>query len=272
MPIPTSEQVFQISRETVINSITNFIRNRVDVVPNFQILDLIIPVERKIRSIVGGMETSMGTTLWEPLAKNLASLNGFEIINDNLPKPRNMPANLQSTLQIVIEGRNSSNPVFTAEYCHNRIKEICQTYINNPISDFIPAPKGFGVDIWLTKNGVNYFFDTKTVQPNVGTLSKCFEQVINWYAFFYSQFPTESAESRIVFPYNPYGNEIFWDKTKGGGWPLEPNNEGWVGNQFWDFCSGVENTYEIIHSSFISISDNRDLESIIQEVFYGDRE
>tara|TARA_R110002111_G_scaffold214448_1_gene277395 strand:- start:875 stop:1042 length:168 start_codon:yes stop_codon:yes gene_type:complete len=55
MPAPTEQRVFEISRETVINSITNFIQNRIDVVPNFQILDLIIPVERKIRSIVGGM-------------------------------------------------------------------------------------------------------------------------------------------------------------------------------------------------------------------------
>ena len=61
MPAPTEQRVFEISRETVINSITNFIQNRIDVVPNFQILDLIIPVERKIRSIVGGMETSLGT-------------------------------------------------------------------------------------------------------------------------------------------------------------------------------------------------------------------
>lgn len=272
MPPPTREQVFEIARETVITSITNFINNRIDVVPNFQILDLIIPVERKIRSIVGGMETSLGTTLWEPLAKNLASLNGFQIINENLPKPANMPANLQSTLQIVIEGRNNRNPAFTAANCHTRIKEICQSYINNPITDFVPAPRGFGVDIWLRKNDVNYFFDTKTVQPNVGTLSKCFEQVINWYAFFYSQFPTKSAQSRIVFPYNPYENESFWAKAMGGGWPLEPDNEGWVENQFWDFCSGYENTYEVILDSFVSISESGDLEEIIQEIFYGNEE
>lgn len=35
----------------------------------FQILDLLIPNERKIRSIVGGLETSLEPTLWEPLAK-----------------------------------------------------------------------------------------------------------------------------------------------------------------------------------------------------------
>lgn len=269
MPPLTENQVFEISRKTVVISVTKFIQNRINVIPNFQILDLIIPEERKIRSIVGGLENSLGTTLWEPLAKNLSSMNGFEVINRNLPKPAIIPANLQNTLQILIEGRFSRNLVYDSIYCHDRIKEICQTFIENPIPRFIPASKGFGVDIWLKKDGINYFFDTKTVQPNVGNYSKYFEQISNWNTFFYSQYPDGIAESRIVFPYNPYGDSNFWDRTIGGGWPLEPNSEAWVENEFWDFCSGVENTYQIIHRAFESIAEDGDLKQLFQEIFYN---
>ena len=269
MPPPTEEQVYILVRETVMSSITNFIQNRMNVVPNFQILDLIIPIERKIRSIVGGMETSLGTTLWEPLAKNLALLNGFEVINENLLKPTIMPANLQNTLQIVLEGRHNRNPVFNSINCHDRIKEICQGFINNPIPFFTNAPRGFGVDIWLKKENINYFFDTKTVQSNVGGYTKCFEQVINWYAYFYSQFPTQNAQAKIVFPYNPFGEDNFWDKTMGRGWPLEADNEAWVENQFWNFCSGIPNTYQIIHKAFVSISESGELNEKLQAIFYG---
>tara|TARA_R110002072_G_scaffold7503_2_gene40900 strand:- start:692595 stop:693404 length:810 start_codon:yes stop_codon:yes gene_type:complete len=269
MPVLTEAEVFEISRETVVNSVTKFIQNRIDVEPNFQILDLIIPTERKIRSIVGGLETSLGTTLWEPLAKNLASKNGFEVIDENITRPAIMPANLQNTLQIVIEGRNSKNPVYNSAYCHERIREICQTYKVNPIPKFVAAAKGFGVDIWLRKDGTDYFFDTKTVQPNVGNYSKYFEQITNWNAFYYSQFPDGNAESRIVFPYNPYGDTNFWAKTIGGGWPLEPDSEAWVENQFWDFCSGIEGTYEIIHSAFESIAETGDLQQLFQDIFYN---
>ena len=66
MPV-SRDDVFRISRQTVIDSITNFIQNRENRIANFQILDLIIPTERRIRSIVGGMETSLGTTLWMSL-------------------------------------------------------------------------------------------------------------------------------------------------------------------------------------------------------------
>ncbi|MFV8378816.1 TdeIII family type II restriction endonuclease [Flavobacterium sp. LB3R33] len=267
--MPTREEVYTIVRQTVINSITGYIRNRLNVVPDFQILDLIIPTERRIRSVVGGMETSLGTTLWEPLAKAIAQLNGFEVINERLLAPSNMPAMLQNTVQTLIDGRNNRNPLYNALHCHDRIKEVCQNFSINPINDFALPPRGFGVDIWLRKDDVNYFFDTKTVQANVGTYAKCFSQVLNWYAYFYSRYPNQQSFSRIVFPYNPYGEIDFWSRTKGRGWPLEPHNEGWVQNDFWDFCSGLEDTYSIIYQAFTNISESGDLEEIIQEIFYG---
>jgi hypothetical protein len=268
MPL-TSNEVFEISRTTVIESITNFIRNRDGKIPNFQILDLIIPTERRIRSVVGGMETSLGTTLWEPLAKNLAAHNGFEVVDGNLTAPANMPGNLQNTLQLIVEGRLTRNAMYNSVYCHDRIKEVCQSFINHPITEFVPAPKGFGVDIWLRKDNVDYFFDTKTVQSNLGSYTKYINQIFNWYAYFYAQNPTGNSIGRIVFPYNPYEGQQFWDKTIGKGWPLEPKSEGWVEDEFWNFCSGIENTYSQIHDSFISISKSGELEHIIQEIFYG---
>jgi hypothetical protein len=267
MPL-THEQALKLIKDTVISSITNFTLRRINTVPNFQILDLIIPVERKIRSVVGGLETSLGTTLWEPLAKNLARTNGFEVINEKLSRPTNMPAPLQSTIQIVIEQRKNREESYNALACHTKIKDICQSFTSRPIQDFIPASPGFGVDIWLKKDGVNYFFDTKTVQSNVGGYTRYFEQIITWYAYYYAQFPTGSAQARIVFPYNPYKSD-FWSKTIAGGWPLEPGTEGWVENEFWDFCSGLTNTYEIITLAFNEIAESGDLEDKLHDIFYS---
>lgn len=268
MPV-RKEQIFEISRATVIESITNFINNRIDREPNFQILDLIIPTERRIRSVVGGMETSLGTTLWEPLAKNLARLNDFEVIDDNLMAPTNMPANLSNTLQILRDGRLGKDELYNSTHCHDRIKEVCQVFLRQPVTGFVRASRGFGVDIWLRKGGTDYLFDTKTVQANVGDYTKFFNQIINWYAYYYSRYPAGSASARIVFPYNPYEESPFWDRTMGGGWPLEPLSEGWVENDFWDFCTGTNGTYQIIYSAFNSISESGDLEDIIQNIFYG---
>ncbi len=77
----TNNEAKRIIRETVKTSIISFAHRALTKKAKFQILDLIIPKERKIRSIVGGLETSLGTTLWEPLAKALAKENGFQVIN-----------------------------------------------------------------------------------------------------------------------------------------------------------------------------------------------
>ncbi|RZL62374.1 MAG: TdeIII family type II restriction endonuclease [Pedobacter sp.] len=226
----------------------------------FQILDLVIPKERKIRSIVGGLETAMGTTLWEPLARALARGNGFEVEVGKLWCPANMPAGLAGTLSSIIDDRKRNNGLYDAITSHNEIKRICGPFHGNPIDRFIKAPKGHGVDIWLKKDGVDYFFDTKTVQPNLRTLVGCMEQVLTWYAYYYAKKPNGNAFARIVFPYNPSPDGDFWQDLIGGGRPLERDNEGWVQDQFWNFCSGLDDTYTIITESFNELKNSGELE------------
>lgn len=266
MRIMTRENAKEIIKETVITSIKNFAEKSLSKTPKFQILDLIIPKERKIRSIVGGLETSLGTTLWEPLAKELALRNGFNVIEEKLQCPANMPSSLNTTLHTIVDERKRNSGLYNASSSHDEIKRICQSFISNPIDSYVDPPRGRGVDIWLEKDGINYFFDTKTVQPNLSTLTGCLEQVLNWYAYFYAKNPTGCAISRIVFPYNPNPGYSFWSNVMGQGKPLEQDNEGWVEDQFWDFCSGLDGTYSIITESFIEIHNSGELEEVLSEL------
>lgn len=263
-----NEQAKKIIKDTVAKSIKDFAKKSISKKAKFQILDLIIPKERKIRSIVGGLETSLGTTLWEPLAKALAKENGFIVVKEKLKCPSNMPVTLSNTLQGIIEDRKKGAGLYDASSSHREIKRICQPLINRPIDSFEKPPKGRGVDIWLQKDGVDYFFDTKTVQPNLSALTSCLEQVLSWYAFYYSNNPKGQAEGRIVFPYNPYVDINFWGKVIGNGKPLEQLKEAWVENEFWDFCSGLNNTYGIITTAFNELAQagtlERDLDTLLK--------
>lgn len=256
----------KIIKETATQSIFGYFKKNINRKRSFQILDLLIPRERNIRSIVGGLETSMGRTLWEPLAKTIAELNGFTIIKRNLESPINMPGSLSSTLQVVIQARESQNNLYDAKESQEAIKNICKQFINSPISNFEKAPRGNGVDIWLQKAGIDYFFDTKTVQPNVGDLRKFLRQLLYWYSFYYSKHPKGRAIGRIVFPYNPYDGE-FWKYCKANGKPLEKGEEAWVENEFWDFISGYKNTFELIKEAFIELYDEKILERELGKLF-----
>ncbi len=262
----TSETAKVVIKQTVKTSIISFAKRNLNKVSNFQILDLIIPKERKIRSIVGGLETSLGTTLWEPLAKALASQNGFEVVNSQLERPTHMPATLSKTLQSIIEERTNGSGLYTAITSHDEIKKVCQPFVKKPLDAFEKPASGRGIDIWLRKDNINYFFDTKTVQPNVGDFTSYMIQILTWYAHFYSKYPTGEAVARIVFPYNPYKVD-FWTKTIGKKQPLEKDNEAWVENQFWNFCSGLPNTFEIIIESFKELQQSKELEQDFEKLF-----
>lgn len=257
-----------IITETVINSVISFAKAKANKKSNFQILDLLIPKERKIRSIVGGLETSLGTTLWEPLARALASKNGFKVIRKKLQSPVNIPANLANALNSILADRKGTSSIYDANSSHNEIKRVCQSFINSPITGFENAPKGYGVDIWLKKDNIDYIFDTKTVQPNVGGYTKLMEQVLTWYAYYYSKNPTGNVVARIIFPYNPYQNYSFWEKTVGKGFPLEPQEEAWVQDEFWDFCSGLDGTFSLIEESFIEIREKKILHKELNNLLH----
>lgn len=259
-------EIKKIVKETIVNSITNYAKNSLNKKPKFQILDLLIPKERKIRSIVGGLEGSLGTTLWEPLAKALAAKNGFTVIEQDLMCPTNMPSGLNNALQSITDDRKASGGLYDAKGSHDALKRVCQTFKNNPIEKFKKPKSGRGVDVWLVKDDINYFFDTKTVQPNLSALTGCLEQVLGWYAFYYSRFPDGQAQGRIVFPYNPTPEKSFWDGVIGGGKPLEPTEEGWVEDEFWDFCSGYTGTYSIIEESFNEIRISGELNEILENL------
>lgn len=262
----TADRIQNITKNTIISSIENFAKKSLKTKAKFQILDLIIPDERKIRSIVGGLETSLGATLWEPLGRALAEENGFQVFRKDLMMPANMPAILSNALQTVIAERNGDSGLYNAKTSHDAIRNACQAFKKSPIDSFKKPKSGRGVDIWLKKNEINYFFDTKTVQPNLSGLTNCLEQVLCWYAYFYSQNPDGQAEGRIVFPYNPTPETTFWDSVIGKGKPLEAGAEAWVEDEFWDFCSGYKGTYSIIKKSFSDIRASGELSEVLDHL------
>jgi hypothetical protein len=87
--------------------------------------------------------------------------------------------------------------------------------------------------------------------------------------YFYAKNPKGNAVARIVFPYNPNPEKSFWEGVIGRGKPLEADEEAWVENQFWDFCSGLEDTYAIISESFDEIRQSKVLEKTLDALLHN---
>ena len=233
-----------------------------------QPLDLLIPKERNIRSLVGGLETSMGTTVWEPIAKTLAAMNGYQVIQDKILRPEPFPSRLASELAKIIALRENRATWISANECVLRFKEICKS-LNRTNIKYVRPAAGTGVDIWLKKDNKEFAFDTKTVQPNLGSIKSFNKQILEWYAYRICKDPDVNIECKIAYPYNPY-RDNFWIHSPHTTGVLEPHVDALVENEFWDFLSGFNDTYKLILEIFVELNNEglgKELSVLIEKMY-----
>lgn len=248
LPTEIRDKIKQNLRSAIIDYVDHFTYE------NTQPLDLLIPNERKVRSVVGGLETSMGTRVWEPIARILAEYNDFKIIDNKILKPRPFPEELLSELSRLINLRESRGTWINSEECVARLRKICDKFNREDI-EYISPPAGTGVDLKLEKDGVEYAFDIKTVQPNVGSIKSFNKQLLEWYAYSLFKRPGIKLICRIAYPYNPYTTN-FWSHTPHNQGILQPQVDAVVENELWDFLSGLNYTYQQITAIFMELNDD----------------
>ena len=260
-----------IIKENLKKSIRKFFNNKK--VKNYQILDEIFPNERRIRSLIGGLETSLGTTFWEPISKTLAEINGFEIIKEKLLIPHPFPPILQNELDKLVYEREykPNNQIISTEECIERLRNAATKINSQNITEYISPPKGTGIDIHLSKDGVEYIFDIKTAQPNQADFQKFNKQMLQWYAYKLAKNTNANLEARIAIPFNPFTKSWYeHQKSKLINCSLDVNKDIWVENEFWDFCSGTENTFEQLQALFVELG-NENFAEEFYDIFYQNK-
>lgn len=238
MDAETREDLKRSMKASIYNYVSNYKPKSVHP------LDLLIPKERKIRSVVGGLETSWGTTIWEPVAKTLAAKNGFEVISDKILKPKPMPKKVASLLASLIELREDKTTWLSAKECKKQLRDACRKLDWSKVKYVAPA-SGTGVDILLKKDNKYYAYDTKTVQPNLGSIKGFNKQILEWYAYSICRQTDIDINCMIAYPYNPFKDD-FWSRSPHNKGVLEPHVDALLENEFWDFLSGHENTYQVL--------------------------
>ncbi|MCC8255822.1 TdeIII family type II restriction endonuclease [Vibrio campbellii] len=243
----TYEQIQTLISDTVSRSIHDFFQGKE--VKTTHMLDHVFPRERKIRSLIGGLETSMGTRVWEPLAKSFASHNGFFVHNeDNFNRevfviPPNILAFIAQW-----EEKKLRNPTIPLSQFWVEVNLLISSSVDSKDLERAPMPKGQGVDVILTRDNISYFFDIKTTQLNAGGDPKFLRNLLCWYTHA-ALMGFRDIECFLAFPFDPH-NGKFWIKEGGKVSPLIPNEEAYVADGFWDVLTGVKGTTAIIESTF----------------------
>ncbi len=263
------EQQDNAIKNLILNAITNYLNKKKDDKINYHVLQEIFPEERRIRSIIGGLETSFGQTVWEPLAKMLAKKNGYRVHEKtDFKRPEKMPKEIQNIIDKWNSKRiNSKNYISLNGYVNEVREAVKALNIDYNKVEYVKLIKGQGIDVWIEKNGVEYITDIKTTQINAGDGNKFNQHILNWYAYRLFKNPDVELRVFISIPFNPF-NVPWKDKQGGRAKPLIVDEDIIIANEFWTLISGESDEYEKIIKAFKELKDEGLIEKY-REVIYG---
>jgi len=179
-------------------------------------------------SFIHSLNTTFGTSIFEPVAETLASLN-FPVAQKQFVVGDTISEQAQTEIQrIMNELTVGIGPDKIEEIA--RIRKVCTKGTMNKL-------KTVKIDLFVKSNdGSIHLFDLKTVKPNVSNFKDFKRTLLEWVALYLSGHPTADVHSYIAIPYNPYEPKPYERWTLKG--MLDLDNELKVAEEFWDFLGG----------------------------------
>lgn len=192
-------------------------------------------------SFIHSLNTTFGTSIFEPVAETLAVSSGrFSVAQKQFVVGNEISEAAQNEIQhIMNELTINGNPDKTLEI--ERIRRVSQQGRVNKL-------KTVKVDLYVKDNNGNvYFFDIKTAKPNISNFKDFKRTLLEWIAIYLFKYPDARVNSYIAIPYNPYEPKPYERWTLKGMLDLE--NELKVGEEFWNFLGG-EGAYDELLNCF----------------------
>ena len=179
-------------------------------------------------SFIHSLNTTFGTSIFEPVAETLASLN-FEFAQKQYVVGDTISEHAQGEIQHIMNGLTTGkNPNKTDEI--ERIRKVCNKGKMNKL-------KTVKVDLFVKSNdGTAHLFDLKTAKPNISNFKDFKRTLLEWIAIFLAKNLNAKVNSYIAIPYNPYEPKPYERWTLKG--MLDIENELKVADEFWDFLGG----------------------------------
>jgi type II restriction enzyme len=190
-------------------------------------------------SFIHSLNTTFGTSIFEPVAETIASLN-FEFAQKQYVVGDTISEQAQSEIQrIMNELTIGKNPNKTEEI--ERIRKVCNKGTMNKL-------KTVKVDLFVqSADGTFHLFDLKTAKPNISNFKDFKRTLLEWIAIYLAKNPNAKVKSYIAIPYNPYEPKPYERWTLKG--MLDLNNELKVAEELWDFL-GNDGAYSELLNCF----------------------
>jgi type II restriction enzyme len=188
-------------------------------------------------SFIQSLNTTFGTSIFEPVAEKLADLN-FSAAHKQFVVGEKISEEAQTEIQhIMNELTTGKSPDKIEEI--ERIRKVCNKGTMNNL-------KTVKIDLFVqSKNGTVHFFDLKTAKPNISNFKDFKRTLLEWAAIYLSKYPKADIHTYIAIPYNPYEPKPYERWTLKGMFDLDEELK--VGKEFWDFLGGIGAYEELLN-------------------------
>jgi len=198
-------------------------------------------------SFIHSVATTLGMSIYEDVSRIVAEETCEECFR-NYDIGGVLSREQKSTIEeIVRQLRNGDISV-------NRDKEI-ELVLKAPSADGKVQKEGRIADFYMKRQGLEYYFEIKTVKPNIDVFTKSKTKILEWVARRRSP-----VRTFLAFPYNPY-HPLPYERFAEQG-VLDRGKEFLVGEEYWDFLGG-ENTFDELLGLFDAVG--REFKDKIQD-------
>lgn len=190
-------------------------------------------------SFIQSLNTTFGTSVFEPVAVSLARYNFKKV-----EKQFEIGNQINSNCQMIIQNIMNNLTLGKSPDKQNETKLIRQSISSGKINKM----KTVKVDLYLENyNNEIFLIDLKTAKPNISNFKDFKRTLLEWIGIYLTTNPTAKVNSLITIPYNPYEPQPYERWTIKG--MLGDKHELMVGKEFWDFLGG-QDAYEDLLDCF----------------------
>ncbi len=185
-------------------------------------------------SFIHSLATTLGMSIYEDVSVIIASEASEECFRDYGVGGILSKSQKAVISDIIVKLRNGEREA--------NIKEETQLVLDASVKNGEFQKSGNIADFYMKRNGVEHYFEIKTVKPNIDVFEKSKTKLLEWVArrrLYIKVF--------LAFPYNPYHPQPYSRFTEVG--MMDSPNDFLVGEEYWDFIGG-ENTFPELLETF----------------------
>ncbi len=184
-------------------------------------------------SFIHSMATTLGMSIYEDVSVIIASETA-DVAFRNYGVGGAISRPQKSVIaDIVLQLRNGNK---TADIEQEKIQVLAASAANGEFQK-----SGNIADFYMKRDGQEYYFEIKTVKPNIDVFEKSKTKLLEWVARKRS-----AVNVYLAFPYNPYYPKPYNRFTEVN--MMNPPNDFLIGDEYWNFIGGKNTFTELLET------------------------